>query len=356
MRRKNVIAYMLMGLLLSSACGRTESGRPEEIRVRLHTVERADAASSQDFPGRVVAAEEVNMAFKLSGTLMQVHVGEGDRVHKGQLIAELDPRDYQLQYDATEAEYLNIKSEAERVMALYADSVGTADTYDKARYGLKQITAKYENARNQLADTKIYAPFDGYVQKRLFDPSTVVAAGMPVVTLVSDGACEIEINIPAATYLQRSKITSFSAAFDFIAGQQPAALHLIGMAPKANANQLYTVRLAVPRGLSPQPSPGMTAMVNVCFEDKATSKSKIPSSALFEWNGSSCVWVYDAQENAVRRRTVSVERLDTEGNAIVTQGIEAGEQIVTVGVNKLTDGLQVKPLAAETQTNIGGLL
>lgn len=104
------------------------------------------------------------MAFKLNGTLMQVHVGEGDRVRKGQLIAELDPRDYRLQLEATEAEYLNIKSEAERVMALYADSVGTADAYDKARFGLQQITAKYENARNQLADTKIYAPFDGYVQ------------------------------------------------------------------------------------------------------------------------------------------------------------------------------------------------
>lgn len=356
MRRKNVIACLFAGVLLTAvACGRAESGRQEVIRVRLHPVERADAASVQDFPGRVVASEEVNMAFKLNGTLMQVHVGEGDRVCKGQLIAELDPRDYRLQLEATEAEYLNIKSEAERVMALYADSVGTADAYDKARFGLQQITAKYENARNQLADTKIYAPFDGYVQKRRFDPPAVVAAGMPVVTLVSEGGCEIEINIPAATYLQRAKIASFSTSFDFIA-ERPVPLRLIGMAPKANANQLYTVRLAVPQGLSPQPSPGMTAMVNVRFDDAETGKSRIPASALFEWKGSSCVWVYDVEAGVVRRRVVTVGSLDTAGSAIVTQGLETGECIVSVGVNKLSDGQRVNPLAAETETNIGGLL
>lgn len=347
---------MLIGILLmSSACGRIKSDRQEIVRVRLHTVERADTASAHDFPGRVVASEEVNMAFKLNGTLMRIFVKEGERVHKGQLIAELDPRDYQLQLEATEAEYQNVKSEAKRVMALYADSVGTADAYDKARFGLRQITAKYENAQNQLTDTKIYAPFDGYVQKQLFDPPTVVAAGMPVVTLVSEGACEIEINIPAATYLQRNRIASFSTSFDLIS-EKDIPLCLIGIAPKANANQLYNVRLAIPQGLSPQPSPGMTAMVHVWFDNAETGKCKIPASALFECNGASCVWIYDSKTERIKQRVVTVEHLNTEGYAIVTHGIGAGEDIVSVGVNKLTDGQQVNPISTETKTNIGGLL
>lgn len=133
-------------------------------------------------------------------------------------MAEMDSRDYQVQLDATEAEYMRIKSEADRVIALYADSVSTADAYDKARYGLKQIAAKYENARNQLADTKIYAPFDGYVQNRLFDPPTVVAAGMPVLTFVSGGRPEIEINIPASTYVRRKDIVTFSTSLTLFRG------------------------------------------------------------------------------------------------------------------------------------------
>lgn len=59
-----------------------------------------------------------------------------------ELLAQIDPRDYELQLQAAEAEWQGIKAEAERVMALYADSVATASDYDKARYGLQQITAK----------------------------------------------------------------------------------------------------------------------------------------------------------------------------------------------------------------------
>ena len=203
MKKTCIVFLAFAGLLAVSSCGNRKTTEAETSVVRLFTVKNADAASVQEFPGRVKAAEEVNMAFKVSGTLMNVHVEEGGKVRKGQLVAEIDPRDYQVQLDAAEAEFMRVKSEAGRVMALYADSVSTADAYDKARYGLQQITAKYEHAKNQLADTKIYAPFDGFVQKRLFDPPTVVAAGMPVVTLVSGGRQEIEINIPASAYIHR---------------------------------------------------------------------------------------------------------------------------------------------------------
>ena len=185
-------------LLLNSSCHSKQTEETDTANVRLFMVENAGATSVQEFPGRVKAAEEVNMAFKISGTLMNVYVEEGSRVSKGQLVAEIDPRDYQVQLDAIKAEYMNVKSEAERVIALYADSVSTADAYDKARFGLQQIAAKYENAQNQLADTKIYAPFNGYIQKRLFDPPTVVAAGMPIVTIGAGGKREREINGPAS--------------------------------------------------------------------------------------------------------------------------------------------------------------
>ena len=356
MRKNCVIACTFIGLLLlNNACSRKRTEEQTTAHVRLFTVKHSSSTSIQDFPGRVIASEEVNQAFKVGGTLMHIHVEEGSRIRKGQLIAEIDPRDYQLQLDATEAEYRQIKAEAERIMALYTDSVATADAYDKARYGLQQITAKYENARNQLADTKIYAPFDGYVQKRLFDPPTVVAAGMPVVTIISEGGQEIEINIPASTYIRRNEITAFSASFDFLP-DQPVPLRLISIAPKANANQLYTVHLSVPQGLTAQPSPGMGTMVNITFNDTINGKTEVPSSTLFKKDDSSCVWVYDGKSGAIVQRAVTVEQLDTEGNAIITRGITAGEQIVVSGVHKLNDKQQVEPMSSESDTNIGGLL
>lgn len=169
MKHKLVIA-MTAATLFLVGCGQRQHTEQVTL-VRIDTVKTANTCDILEFPARVQAAGEVHLAFKIPGTLQRIYVDDGAFVRQGELVAEMDPRDYELQLQAVEAEYLSIKAEAERVMALYDQNVATADAYDKARYGLQQITAKYENARNQLADTKLYAPFDGYVKRRRFDPS-----------------------------------------------------------------------------------------------------------------------------------------------------------------------------------------
>ena len=356
MRANHILASAVISILLPlSSCSGNQEKTEQVKHVQLYTGKGTGGAAEQQFPGRVVAAQEVNMAFKVSGTLMNVRVDEGSKVRKGQLIAEIDPRDYQLQLEATAAEYHKIKSEADRVIALYKDSVATADTYDKARYGLQQITAKYQNAKNQLADTKIYAPFSGTVQQRFFDPPTVIGAGMPVVSIISDGRQEVEINIPASTYARRTAMQSFTTSFDFLPDQK-IDLQLISIAPKANANQLYTVRLSIPANLPSQPAPGMNAMVDVTFNDCGTSSTTIPATAVFKDGKKSCVWIYDKSKGTVNRREVQIERLRTDGNAVISSGINAGETIVTAGVHKLTEGEKVVPAEKKSETNVGDLL
>ena len=153
-----------MGMVCLLACCCGCSGRPEgAVRlpiVRIDTVGVYGTPRTVQFPGCVRAAQEVNAAFKVGGTLRTIFAEEGEFVRRGAPLAALDARDYRLQAEAAEAEYKRVKAEAERVMALYADGAATPDAYDKARYGLQQITAKYENSRNQLADTEIRMPFD----------------------------------------------------------------------------------------------------------------------------------------------------------------------------------------------------
>ena len=250
---------------------------------------------------------------------------------------------------------MSIKAEAERVMALYDQNVATADAYDKARYGLQQITAKYENARNQLADTKLYAPFDGYVKRRRFDPPTVVAAGMPVITFLSGKNPEVELFIPASTYIRRREIASFAAVFDFLQGQK-IPLRLLHVDPSANANQLYAVRLALPVNTEIAATPGMNATVEVAMRQETEASVEIPASALFS-NGdkTSYVWIY-RQDGTIARRRVEVARLHTDGTATIADGLNEGERIVVAGVHKLTEGQRVAPLPAPSKTNEGGLL
>ena len=105
-------------LLLAAGCtGRQERGVYLPT-VQTGTVESYGESQSLEFPGRVKAAQEVNLAFKVSGSLAGFRVPEGASVRQGQVLVELDPRDYQLQLDAVEAEYRQIKAQAKRVMAV----------------------------------------------------------------------------------------------------------------------------------------------------------------------------------------------------------------------------------------------
>lgn len=83
-------------------------------------------------------------------------------------------------------------------------------------------------------------------KKRLFDSHETLAAGMPVVSMISEGKPEVEINLPAAEYIRREQFTSYHCTFDIYSGQQ-YPLNLISVTPKANANQLYTMRLQLER-------------------------------------------------------------------------------------------------------------
>ena len=246
MKRIYLILTGISLILLSSCAQRAREAKGHQT-VKIDTVVSADKQTFLQFPGKVKAAQDISLAFRVSGTISKIHVKDGARVQEGQLLAELDPTDYQVQLDATEAEYQQIKAEAERVMALYKDNGTTPNANDKAVYGLKQITAKYKHHKDQLAYTQLYAPFNGYVQKRLFEAHETIGAGMPVIAMISGGTPEVEINLPAAEYIRREQFDNYHCTFDIYPGET-YPLKLISVTPKANANQLYTMRLQVVPG------------------------------------------------------------------------------------------------------------
>ena len=179
---------------------------------------------------------------------------------------------------------------------------------------------------------------------------------MPVVSIITDNSLEIEINIPTSAYVNRDRFTSLYTSFDFLEAKT-VDLKLLSISPAANANQLYTVRLAVPNGLSNRLSPGMNAMVQISHANATVSNSiEIPSSAMFEEKGNSFVWIFNASNGTIHRRQIEVERLDTKGNAVVKSGLKAGDEIVTSGVHKLKDGQTAERLEPMSKTNVGGLL
>ena len=355
MKRKNwTIACALLGGL--AACSQKGAENVKLQTVKVDSVRAVGEQTLLQYPGKVKAAQDISLAFRVSGTLRKMAVEEGAPVRQGQLLAELDPTDYQVQLDATEAEYRQVKADAERVMQLYADSSTTASNYDKAVYGLKQITAKYRHHQDQLAYTRLYAPFNGWIQKRLFDEHETVGAGMPVLSMIGSGMPEVEINLPAAEYINRQRFTSYHCTFDLYPGKT-YPLKLISITPKANANQLYTMRLQLMAGEGPLPSPGMNTMVTIRCNEEGVQRLSVPAGALMQRDGVTQVWLYSPADGRVHACRVQLVRPLGDGRVIVSsEQLQPGQCVVSSGTRFVKEGEAVPPLAAPSATNVGGLL
>lgn len=343
-------------LVLFLSCSSREANQETVATIKTDTVQVYGQELSVTFPGKVKAATDVNLAFRVGGTLLRVPVDAGSYVRKGDLLAEIDPRDYEIQLSATEAEYKQIKSEAERIIALYESESVAPNDYEKALYGLQQITAKYEAHKNALYDTRLLAPFDGYVQKRLFNTGETVGAGMPVVAIIDNRHPEVEINIPATDYIRRDQFDTYSCVSEVFPGVV-IPLERSAITQKANLNQLYTMRLQMqPLQAQPLPTPGMSVTVTLSYREKESMLTAIPLTALFGEETASSVWIYHAASQTVSIRKVTPKQILTNGTVVIAEGLQPGEIVVTAGVNALKEGQTVRLLPNVSSTNIGGLL
>jgi RND family efflux transporter MFP subunit len=354
--KKIVFICLCASLLVSTGC-KQDKGQKEVIKtVKVDSAITYGEKKAVSFPGKVKAASEVNLAFRISGPITKVNVTEGQFVRKGQVMAEMDSRDYAVQLSATEAEYKQIRAEAERIIQLHERQSVSENDYDKAVSGLQQITAKYDAHKNALSDTKLRAPFDGYIQKRYFDSNETINAGMPVFSMISAGTPEVEIYIPAGEFIQRDQFDSYSCHFELYPNRT-FPLELIAINRKANLNQLYAVRLRFNKEPdSPLPSPGMSTMVTIQYKPENATMVSIPLNAVFEINNSPTVWVYDSTQQRVNARAIRISEIMTDGTLTVSEGLRAGEKVVSAGVHHLSDGEKVELLPQTTETNVGGLL
>lgn len=260
-------------LMLFISCARHTKENKDCQTVKIDTVIAADKQKFLQFPGRVKAAQDISLSFRVSGTI-----------------------------------------------------------------------------------TRLYAPFSGYVQKRLFEAHETIGAGMPVISMVSAGAPEVEINLPAAEYIRRNRFNRYHCTFDIYPGET-YPLQLISVTPKANANQLYTMRLQLIPGKQAVPSPGMNAMVTIFCDTDRSGTLSVPTSAILQKDGKSYVFIYNASDHTVHNCEVSVLRLTNDGYSLISSdGLQPGDKIVSSGVHHIENGETVRTLPEITHTNIGGLL
>lgn len=346
------LCIVAVATCLFSCSSKNNTTESKVLSVKTFVCQPYDLPESITYSGKIIARQSADVAFRISGPIADLPVKIGDKLKKGQLIAQMDDRDYKIQLSATQAEFDGIKAQADRVIELYKRGSATESDHDKAISALQQITAKLNAHTNALNDTKLTAPYDAVVEKIMFHNGETVGAGYPVVSLISAGAPIIHIAVPERIKNSLDNLVGIEAEIN----GQKYRMSVRNCAAKANFNQLYELDLDFQdSGNISYPEPGLVANVTFTMNLDNTSGIAVPVSAIItDSKGQSCVWLY--KNNVVRQHYVEIVKIKKNDMAIVYSGLQQGDTIVSAGVSYLHDGQKVKPIPEMSETNIGNIL
>ena len=345
---------LLLFILMTSGCtAESVETAPPTIRpVKLLTVTDVNAGSIRAFPAKVAATKQANLAFRVSGHLVELALFEGQQVKKGAVLARLDNRDASNTLLNREADYELAAADFKRKGELLRRELISAAEYDLAKAQLKSSQANLANAKDQLSYTELKAPYDGTIAKIDMDNFQMVQANQAILVLQKDRNIDVVIQVPESL---ASKVTQFNPNSAFIPevrfANNPAVAYPIRLKEHATqitqGTQSYEVVFTLARPQSMTVLPGMSAEVSI--DISATEPSHItaivPASAVLkrDVDGKHIIWAYSEKLGTVTQHAVTIGNVTTQGIEII-KGINIGDQVVVAGVQYLSENQSVKPL------------
>lgn len=349
MKIQKIALFLLAGLAVS--CGSKKNKVQVFVRpVKLFSVESLGYVN-RSFTGLVSSDETSNLGFKMGGQIIKLNVEEGQRVSKGEFIAQIDPIDYQLKLDAAKAAYLNSQSQLDRYRRLIEKQAISQQDYEIAQTNYARDKANYENAVSVLNDTRIYAPFSGIIEQKYVDNYQRVQPTEPVVRLINPNMLEVTFTLPESSIgLMSQPDKDFTVEFENYKGIQFKAkvTKFVDASPDGGGLPV-TLAIDDPRFNLREYNvrPGFSCTVNLRVENPGYENvTGIPITAVYSdlETGKDNVWVYDAKTGTVTLRPVKLGQLYNNDMVIVESGIVPGDEIVSAGVQQLVEGEKVSVL------------
>ncbi len=338
----------------------------EEIRpVKSLVVSSVDAGGIRNFPGRVDASQRADLSFRVSGKIQELLVKEGDMIEKDEVIAKLDPTDFQITVNNKSATFNRAKNDFSRAKNLIKDGNISKIDYDKLESNFLSARADLNLAKQQLAYTELTAPFDGVIARRYIQSFEEVQAKQNIVSINNVELLEVKFDVPENLILTLRKIESKGSTERFKAKDhiqvmasfqsrqdKEYALTFKEVATKAEENtQTFTVTYTMPRPDDVMILPGMSASVKVDLSKVVATKDMfyLPVSAVVaDINLQGTVWIVNQETMQVEPVSVTVGKL--KGNEIeISEGLKEGQRVVVAGVPFLYKGLKVSLMKEDEQ-------
>ena len=284
---------------------------------------------TREFPGKLLPAQQSNLAFEIPGKINVVNVDIGDAVKKGQILAELDNREATAQLKQAKAKY----DLALQILNRYKDlrSEGHISIQDLDNANSEELIAKsqYEFYKVKLEQTKLIAPFDGVIQNRYLDTGSVISGGIPIVEILGSKNVEAHISIPLK-FIDKLNIGN---SYDFTIGNKESKGVLARLAPMTPGGS--DNRLAI-FNFDTFFDPGSIAELKLSLNIEGRG-TWVPIKSLSQ--SEQGIWaIYTVNDKKVVVRDL-VEILYFEGEyAFVNGTLNDGDFVVLGGAQKIIEG------------------
>jgi len=361
------LSCLLFSVVTLSACSdKDQSEQTTDVvrPVKTLLIQAAGAGGQRNFPGRVEAANRATLSFQVSGKLAEILVKEGEQVKAGQLLARLDPKDYQVVVNDREAIFKRAEADFQRAKDLVEKGHISRSDYDKLEANRISARSALDQAKNDLSYTEMSAPFAGTVSKRLVENFEQVNAKQDILELRDLENLEIKFDVPenliqrlqketpGVTGAQEATARRVHASFSGLPGRKFELAYKEASTQADAKTQTFEVTMTMPRPQGLQILPGMTANVAVSLAGlvkQDETRYRIPANAVVGDNElASRVWLVDPESLTVKARQVKVGKMygrDIE----VLEGLEPGDRIVVAGAAYLAEGMPVSLLPTPEQ-------
>ena len=197
-----ILAGTFLPLILAACTEEAPLPPPESRPVKTLLVGGVSGGDLRQFPGVVDAIQRADLSFRIQGKINEILVREGDMVEKGQVLAKLDPTDYQITLNDRKASYATAEANFERAKQLVAkDAISKVD-HDRIRAEYFTAKANLEAAEQDIEYTSLRATFPGYIARRHVENFEEVRRKQAVFTLQDISQLEIKINVPETIMIQ----------------------------------------------------------------------------------------------------------------------------------------------------------
>ena len=349
------ILAILGAAMLVSACSRPAPPEEPVRSVKVLTVGLGAFESGQEYAGEVRARVESRLGFRVAGKITKRTVEVGQRVKAGQLLAQLDPRDYQLAADAGRAQVVAATTQRDLAAADLtryrtlkdqnfisgAELERREATLKAAQATLEQAQAQLTGQGNQTGYTQLLADVSGVVTAVEAEAGQVVAAGTPVVRIAQDGPRDVVFAVPEDK-LARVPVGSAVTVRSWTGGPSLRGTVRELAASADPVTRTFPVKVTLSEKDAGEALPlGATAyVVPQAVAQLAGGVIKLPTSALRQEGKGSAVWVLDTASMTVRSQPVQIATAD--GNeAVIASGLQPGQKVVSAGVHVLSPGQKV---------------